>query len=69
MYFSFPASCALIHPWEAVVIGALGALLCCATPLLLTKLKVDDPVGAVAVHGTGGLWVSLLSQTIMAVLK
>ena len=60
------ASCAYIAPWAAVVIGAIAALLMIASVSLVEKrLKVDDPVGAVSVHGAGGLW-GLLAVGIFA---
>ncbi|MCC6074969.1 ammonium transporter [Pseudomonas sp. GCM10022188] len=40
----------------ALLIGAVGGVLCVGGVLLLDKLKIDDPVGAIAVHGLGGLW-------------
>ncbi|CAG5125656.1 unnamed protein product, partial [Candidula unifasciata] len=52
----FSASCPLVRPWEAVVIGAIGAFITIGTDVLLHKLKVDDPVSAVAVHGASGIW-------------
>ncbi|XP_050312668.1 putative ammonium transporter 2 isoform X1 [Anthonomus grandis grandis] len=42
--------------WEALVIGAIGSLLSCGAMLLIDKVKIDDPVGATAVHGVGGIW-------------
>jgi Amt family ammonium transporter len=49
------APCAFIQPWHAAVIGALAAgLVIFAAGFIETKLKVDDPVGAVAVHGVCG---------------
>jgi Amt family ammonium transporter len=49
------APCAFIQPWHAVVIGSLAAgLVIWAAGFIETKLKVDDPVGAVAVHGVCG---------------
>jgi Amt family ammonium transporter len=51
------ASCAYIAPWAAVVIGAVAGLLMIASVSFVeNKLKVDDPVGAVSVHGANGLW-------------
>ncbi|KAG8190247.1 hypothetical protein JTE90_001331 [Oedothorax gibbosus] len=48
--------CALYHPWEAFIVGAVGAVLAnCAVPLL-DRLHIDDPVGAIAVHGAGSVW-------------
>ncbi|GBM45590.1 Putative ammonium transporter 3 [Araneus ventricosus] len=48
--------CALYHPWEALIVGAVGSLLANCTVPLLDKLHVDDPVGAIAVHGAGSIW-------------
>ena len=51
------APCDVVSPVEAVIIGVIGAILMClAIPFIDTKLKVDDPVGAVSVHGVCGLW-------------
>ena len=55
---SITASCALVRPWEAVIVGSLGGLLGATGVRLLDHLRIDDPVGAVAVHGFAGLWVS-----------
>ncbi|WP_290651713.1 ammonium transporter [Aquisalimonas sp.] len=40
----------------AVIIGALGGLLVVFSIVFLDKLKIDDPVGAISVHGTCGIW-------------
>ena len=45
-------------PWEAFIIGHIGGLIACAGTVLFDKLKIDDPVGAISVHGLGGIWVS-----------
>ncbi|XP_043188394.1 putative ammonium transporter 3 isoform X2 [Amphibalanus amphitrite] len=50
------AGCALYHTWEAVVVGIVGGMLAVVTMPLVDRLKIDDPVGAVSVHGVGGLW-------------
>lgn len=54
-----PASCPLVRPWESIVIGAVGGFVTIGTDILLDKLKIDDPVSAVAVHGASGTWVSV----------
>ena len=54
MFFS--AICALSRPWEALVIGAVGALLACPGCALLERLRIDDPVGCVPTHGVAGVW-------------
>ena len=53
-----PASCALVRPWEAVVIGIVGGVIVVNGIPLFDKLRIDDPVGALSVHGLGGFWVS-----------
>ncbi|GFS06369.1 ammonium transporter [Elysia marginata] len=55
--FRRPASCPIIHPWESLLIGAVGALVTIGCDVLLNRLQVDDPVAAVAVHGASGAWV------------
>ncbi len=40
----------------ASLIGAAGGALVVFSIVLLDKLKIDDPVGAISVHGTVGLW-------------
>ncbi|XP_069136680.1 putative ammonium transporter 3 [Argopecten irradians] len=53
---SITAGCAVIRPWEALIIGAIGSVLTIVTTKVMDKLKIDDPVGATGVHGTGGVW-------------
>ena len=43
-------------PFLATVIGAAGGLLVVASIVTLDKLKIDDPVGAISVHGVVGIW-------------
>src|SRR5205823_2433914 len=51
------APCAFVAPWAAAVIGiAAGIIVVVAVLAVERKAKVDDPVGAVAVHGANGLW-------------
>jgi len=38
------------------LIGTIAGLLACLSVAFLDKIHVDDPVGAVSVHGVGGLW-------------
>ena len=60
------APCAFVAPWAAVAIGALAAPIMMASVRLIERvLKVDDPVGAISVHGTTGLW-GLLAVGIFA---
>jgi len=59
------AGCAWVAPWAAVVIGLIAGVLVVASVLFLENVGVDDPVGAVSVHGTNGIW-GLLSIGIFA---
>jgi Amt family ammonium transporter len=43
-------------PLAATMIGAVGGLLVVASIVTLDKLKIDDPVGAISVHGVVGIW-------------
>lgn len=50
------APCASVDPWAAVVIGLIAAPIVLVGVELLDKFRIDDPVGAVSVHGFAGLW-------------
>jgi Amt family ammonium transporter len=51
------APCAFVESWAAVIIGLLaGILVVFAVDFVETKLRIDDPVGAVSVHGVCGAW-------------
>jgi Amt family ammonium transporter len=41
---------------SATLIGAVGGVIVVFSIVLLDKLKIDDPVGAISVHGVVGLW-------------
>lgn len=43
-------------PLLATVIGAIGGVIVVFSIVTLDKLKLDDPVGAISVHGVVGLW-------------
>lgn len=53
------AGCAFVEPWAAIIIGAVGGCIVVLGVVLLDKLHIDDPVGAVPVHGMNGLWGTL----------
>jgi len=44
------------EPIAATLIGAVGGLLVILSIVGLDKLKIDDPVGAISVHGVVGIW-------------
>ena len=43
-------------PGLATLIGAIGGVLVVFSIITLDKLKIDDPVGAISVHGVVGIW-------------
>jgi Amt family ammonium transporter len=46
-----------VNPTGSAIIGFVaGVLVCLSVTFVETTLKVDDPVGAISVHGTCGLW-------------
>ena len=51
------APCAFVSSWAAMLIGAIaGVLVILAATFIDAKLKIDDPVGAIAVHGVNGVF-------------
>jgi Amt family ammonium transporter len=51
------AGCAWVNPSASVVIGAIaGALVVGSVWFIDWKLRIDDPVGAISVHGVCGVW-------------
>jgi Amt family ammonium transporter len=54
------ASCAFVSPAAAALVGVVaGGLVVLVVRLLERRLRIDDPVGAVAVHGACGMWGAL----------
>lgn len=49
----------LMSPIEAVIIGALGGVIIVIAVGCIDKLRLDDPVGAIAVHLICGIWGTL----------
>ena len=52
---SLCAGCNLYEPWAALIVGAMGGIGFLVVHFAMLKLKLDDPLDAVAVHGAGGL--------------
>ncbi len=50
------APCAFVSPWAAVAIGGVAGWLVVASVFFIENRGVDDPCGAISVHGTSGLW-------------
>ena len=53
------AACAFVAPWAAIVIGFIAGVIMYATLLFVDSIGVDDPLGAIAAHGMGGIWGTL----------
>lgn len=50
------APCAVVDPWAAIVIGSIAAPVVILGIEGLDRARIDDPIGAVAVHGFAGVW-------------
>jgi len=48
--------CYWVDPLEAIIIGGLAGIVVCLGINFIEWLRVDDPIGAVAVHGIAGIW-------------
>ena len=53
------APCATVSPLSAVIIGAIAGIIVVFSVVFFDKIKVDDPVGAISVHGVNGAWGTL----------
>lgn len=53
------ASCAFVDTWAAAVIGFIAGLLVFYSVRFFEKRKIDDPIFALSVHGTAGVWGTL----------
>ena len=53
------APCYNVTPLSAVIIGAIAGVLVVLSVLFFDKIHVDDPVGAISVHGVCGAWGTL----------
>ena len=59
------APCAFVNPVGAAIIGLIAGVLVVLSVFFFEKRGVDDPVGAISVHGVNGLW-GVLSVGIFA---
>ena len=59
------APCAFVAPWAASIIGIVAGFLVCWSVAFWDRVKVDDPCGAISVHGVCGVW-GVLSVGIFA---
>jgi len=59
------APCAFVQPWAAAVIGSIAGVIVIESILFIERRGIDDPVGAISVHGTCGIW-GVLSIGLLA---
>jgi Amt family ammonium transporter len=48
-----------VDAWAAVVVGAVAGVIAVVGVVFVERIRIDDPVGAVAVHGLAGVWGTL----------
>ena len=53
------AASGFVAPWAAVVIGAVSGVIAVVGVIWVEGIGIDDPIGAVAVHGMSGVWGTL----------
>jgi Amt family ammonium transporter len=53
------AASGFVAPWAAVVIGLVSGVIAVVGVLFVERIGIDDPIGAVAVHGMSGVWGTL----------
>jgi Amt family ammonium transporter len=56
---SITAPVGTVETWAAVLIGGVGGAIVVFAVKMFDRLKVDDPVGAISVHGVCGTWGTL----------
>lgn len=56
---SITAPVGTVTPVFALVIGFVGGVIVVFSVLAFDRIKIDDPVGAISVHGTCGIWGTL----------
>ena len=50
------ASCNVVRPWAAIIIGGCSGVIYLMASKVSVKLRLDDPLDAVAVHAWNGVW-------------
>src|SRR5437764_6648147 len=53
------AASGFVAPWAAVVIGLVSGVIAVVGVIWVERIGIDDPIGAVAVHGMSGVWAPL----------
>lgn len=54
--------CSISTPSECLLIGAVGGAVAVLSTPIVVKLRIDDPVGAIPVHGKTRCWSSLIAH-------
>jgi Amt family ammonium transporter len=50
------ASCAFVETWAAIIIGIIGGMVTTLSSGWFERMKIDDPISALSVHGVAGIW-------------
>jgi Amt family ammonium transporter len=50
------APCAFVQPWAAAVLGGIAGIIVVESVFFFERKGIDDPVGAISVHGVCGIW-------------
>ena len=53
---SITAGADAVSVWSSVLMGAIGGVIVVFSIVFFDKIKIDDPVGAISVHGVCGIW-------------
>lgn len=53
------AACGFVAPWAAIVIGLVAGAIAVVGIPVVERLGIDDPIGALPVHGVAGVWGTL----------
>ncbi len=53
------AGCANVSPTSSIIIGLIAGILVVVSVVTIDRMHIDDPVGAVSVHGVCGAWGTL----------
>ena len=53
------AASGFVAPWAAIVIGVVSGVIAVFGVIFVERIGIDDPIGAVAVHGMSGVWGTL----------
>lgn len=56
---SITAGADSVGPMQAILMGIIGGVIVVFSILFFDKIKIDDPVGAISVHGVVGIWGTL----------